>query len=290
MPHLPQGQAPVAPQRQQAQAGGDGHGADQRDPFGRAERAQSQVDPAAGKGADRIRPVVAKRAGDFVADDVAQHTTEHAGDDTHQHTDQRRHAGPAGHVHPHRGKQAQAQRIGDLHDPLGRLEMALAHEQHRCRAQRQNAPDILHMPDPEEGPLVQQQVAQRAATKSSHKSHHKDAHGIKPAAGSHHDPGEGKGDGGRQFQRMAQPAAPGVDVFHGTIVPRWLPAGRVTAVFRPWKTDFRWISWTPAGAAAQGSRVKRNENNHGHAHRMDLGLDAGRSTGSAPKLETRRPP
>ncbi len=140
--------------------------------------------------------MVAEGSRDLVADDVAQHAAEHRGHDSHQHRHQGWHAVRAGQIDADRSEQAQPERIGQLDDFFGWLEMSPSHEHHGRRAQCQHAPQVFDMPDPEEGPQVEQDVAQGAAAECGQEGHRIDADGVEPAARRGHDSRQREGDGG----------------------------------------------------------------------------------------------
>jgi len=101
-------------------------------------------------------------------------------------------------------EQAQAQRVGPLHRPLGQVEVARAQHEHRADAQRQQRPQPGGMFDPEEGPAVEQHIAQRAAAKGGEPGDHAHTDPVEPLASRLEQARQRKGERRCGFNRGQQ--------------------------------------------------------------------------------------
>jgi len=79
--------------------------------------------------------------------------------------------------------------------------VALTHEQHRRDREPEDAPDVMRVLDPEEGPPVEQHVAQRAAAERGQPGDDHHADGVEPLARGLHQPRQRESQRGGEFDR-----------------------------------------------------------------------------------------
>ena len=214
----PRGSAPqphVEFPADQAQDGDAAGAGPQREVVLGAEVHLQQISPAAEEGADRIRFAVAKDHRHFVADDVAHHAAENPRNHPHHRGDEDRHAGAHGFGHAGDGEHAQADGVGH-DDQAFRDDLAQMLDQgcgRQCQHEDENR--VFLVRHPEQGPLVEQDVAQGAAAEGRDEGHDEDADQVHALAACFDETGKRAHQDGDDLDDLDQRARRQLGWHHG---------------------------------------------------------------------------